>query len=661
MMIEKDVTKGRFSRLVLSIGIFVIFSAGIVHSAEYFVATNGKNTNPGTRKRPFGTIQKAADVACPGDVCYVRTGVYRQNVKLHQSGQSDAVIKFAAYGDEKVVLNGTEIFEGEWTVHKGKIYKSRLPRQCKQLFVDGRMMLEARWPNLDFPDGLWTQDRWAKAGIGSRHGKVVDKDLAKTNIDWTGAIAALNVAHQFFTWTRTVEEHGKGKDTFYYTPDLRNFVEKGDKWISGEIWEDDRYFLFGKLEALDCPGEWFYDKDKEMLYIRMPDDGNPSEHTIEIKRRNYGFEAEGISYVELSGFSFFGCAFGFDNCDYLLIDDCHLQFPSHGRHTMEPGHYEDEIRAHIQGNCNIVRDSGFAYGALTGLYLEGSGNLVDNCVVHDFSWYGSLKHIGIRMLSPWQSGKGPSGPWKHGGPVVRHSTIYNTGGPCIQFKGPDNVIEYNYVHDGMSARFGGSLDGSLIYTAGEDCAGSVVRYNWVHSTQPGTVQSTWGQGIGIRGDGGTRRLTVHHNVVWDCGGAGILVKGDRNTVFNNTVLDIGRPGMPVGSYIMLLAAPKRYGEQNGGRQNENSRVYNNAALTITGNWERDKFPEGPTVSHNYCGRDLGLRDIAGLDFRPAKDSPLVDGAKLLSGASYGYVGDAPDIGAYEHGGVYWRPGANWSD
>ena len=46
-----------------------------------------------------------------------------------------------------------------------------------------------------------------------------------------------------------------------------------------------------------------------------------------------------------------------------------------------------------------------------------------------------------------------------------------------------------------------------------------------------------GLGQGIRGDDMTRGLTVHHNVVWDCGMTGIIVKGGANRIFNNTIFD----------------------------------------------------------------------------------------------------------------------------
>ena len=55
-------------------------------AADYYVATDGRDSNPGSKTHPFRTIQKAADRMQPGDTCYLRAGVYRQTARLNRSG-----------------------------------------------------------------------------------------------------------------------------------------------------------------------------------------------------------------------------------------------------------------------------------------------------------------------------------------------------------------------------------------------------------------------------------------------------------------------------------------------------------------------------------------------------------------------------------------------
>src|SRR5476651_1873017 len=45
-------------------------------SATYYVAVDGKDSNPGTLQLPLATIQKAQSLVNPGDTVYLRGGVY---------------------------------------------------------------------------------------------------------------------------------------------------------------------------------------------------------------------------------------------------------------------------------------------------------------------------------------------------------------------------------------------------------------------------------------------------------------------------------------------------------------------------------------------------------------------------------------------------------
>jgi len=120
----------------------LLASAGIGRTTEYSVSPRGGDSGPGSASRPFQTIQAAADVMKVGDVCIIRAGVYRQTVRVKTSG-----IRFTAAPGEKVTISGANPIESKWSVHKGKIYKTHVKGPIAQLFVDGEMMVEARWPD----------------------------------------------------------------------------------------------------------------------------------------------------------------------------------------------------------------------------------------------------------------------------------------------------------------------------------------------------------------------------------------------------------------------------------------------------------------------------------------------------------------------------------
>lgn len=74
----------------------------------YYVATHGSDKNPGTRTRPWRTIQKAANTATAGSTVYVRKGVYKERIAINVSGTAaDGMVTFQNYPNETAVVDGT--------------------------------------------------------------------------------------------------------------------------------------------------------------------------------------------------------------------------------------------------------------------------------------------------------------------------------------------------------------------------------------------------------------------------------------------------------------------------------------------------------------------------------------------------------------------------
>ncbi|HKI70534.1 MAG TPA: hypothetical protein VKA67_13170, partial [Verrucomicrobiae bacterium] len=53
-----------------------------------------------------------------------------------------------------------------------------------------------------------------------------------------------------------------------------------------------------------------------------------------------------------------------------------------------------------------------------------------------------------------------------------------------------------------------------------------------------------------------------------------------------------------------------------------------------------------------------LRDWTNDDFRLQPNAPAVDAGVIIPGITDGCVGSAPDLGAYESGGLAWKPGVD---
>ncbi|ANS69624.1 pectate lyase, putative [Streptomyces lincolnensis] len=75
------------------------------------VATNGSDSAPGTLTQPLRSVQRAVDLAKPGDTIAVRGGTYAltDNVTITTSGTASQPITLGAYQGERVVIDGERL------------------------------------------------------------------------------------------------------------------------------------------------------------------------------------------------------------------------------------------------------------------------------------------------------------------------------------------------------------------------------------------------------------------------------------------------------------------------------------------------------------------------------------------------------------------------
>jgi len=296
----------------------------------------------------------------------------------------------------------------------------------------------------------------------------------------------------------------------------------------------------------------------------------------------------------------------------------------------------------VTGRENVLKGLYVAYASGTGIYAAGCSNRIDNCIVHDACWYGTINHAGI-SIRPYKCKEALS--------TVRRCTVYNVGNIGISYRGGFNVVESNHVHHtGLACH-----DIAAIHTGSPATAGSVVRYNWVHHSM----------GKAIRGDDQTRGLTVHHNLVWACD-EGIIVKGDHNKVYHNTILGSGEHGVLI---IPTRQEPKKWWTPHPilSVQNTNSLFFNNYCEGIV--YRHKPIPQNHGISHNvtYAGKTPYVDVLVKVgeaalgsgqpDARPRRNATIIDRGRVVTGLTDGYVGDAPDVGAYEYGKPPWRAGA----
>lgn len=91
------------------------------------VATTGSDSADGSAATPYRTINRAADLAQPGDTVVVHGGVYREWVTPRRGGLSDQRrITYTAADGEHVVIKGSERVT-DWEATGGTVWKAEVP------------------------------------------------------------------------------------------------------------------------------------------------------------------------------------------------------------------------------------------------------------------------------------------------------------------------------------------------------------------------------------------------------------------------------------------------------------------------------------------------------------------------------------------------------
>lgn len=84
----------------------------IPQAAAYVVdaaAPAASDANPGTEQKPFRTVQRAADVARPGDTVYVMAGKYDERIKVKSGGTEGKPVAFVARPRHSATVAGFDL------------------------------------------------------------------------------------------------------------------------------------------------------------------------------------------------------------------------------------------------------------------------------------------------------------------------------------------------------------------------------------------------------------------------------------------------------------------------------------------------------------------------------------------------------------------------
>lgn len=81
----------------------------VLPPATLYVATNGNDSNSGRSvDTPLRTLTRAASLVVPGDVVYIRGGIYSIDVNFRESGTATKPIVWSSYPGEWAILDGSD-------------------------------------------------------------------------------------------------------------------------------------------------------------------------------------------------------------------------------------------------------------------------------------------------------------------------------------------------------------------------------------------------------------------------------------------------------------------------------------------------------------------------------------------------------------------------
>jgi len=610
-------------------------SVSPIVAASYFVSTSGSDSSPGTIDRPFQKIQKAADVAVAGDTVFIRGGVYRESVTPKNSGGLNALITYMPYNGETVTVSGADVIDpASWTPYNGSISQAPISWDLgegrNQVFVDGQMMIEARWPNttLDLSRPTLAAiagGSYIDGGTGLSTGTITDPNLpTRPPGYWNSATIHILLGESWWWQTGPVIDSQKAQLSF-------NFFLVGNTLVPRA---QNTYYLSGKPGELDSAGEWFWDSSQGALSLWTPGSDNPQQHVVEAKRRQLAFDLSGRSFISIQGLNIFAATITSNqNSQYLVLDGLTVQYISHS--LWYPGRYpagaelpQTSTGIILRGSNNVLRNSTLAWSAGNGLIVDGNGHRVFNNEIHDVAYGPGQETTAIF------SGYDPSL-----GVLIGWNSIYNTSraGIFVDPFAKGNFIRGRVLHNDIHDFGLQTNDIGGIYTSRSDGKSSEIAYNLFHDGYglllPPNSQ-TYVAGIYL--DGGSSNYQVHHNAVWNTQWALHLNNpSTHNKVYNNTLVGIGSSLLPYGD-----------------NHTEGTEIRNNI---FVGQMRPNLI--GAVLSNNILpNMDPQFVDPASQNFQLKPTSPAIGTGIPIPGITDEFSGAAPDIGAYDHTKPGWKAG-----
>ncbi|MBP3361625.1 MAG: discoidin domain-containing protein [Clostridia bacterium] len=312
-------------RIIQFLLIISIFTAAVPYSAsaekpdirEFFVAVDGNDGNPGTKDRPFASIERAQTAVreinknmSTDIIVYLREGVYCPENTLsfgtEDSGSNGYYVKYMAYENEKVKISGGDKVTG-WEKYNDKIWKASYGdgSYVRQLYVDGKRGRRAQTEKLHHVSELYDEindEAYKNDGLiikDSRFASYRNQEDIQLHFGRGWMSVLLNV--------NEIKKTEKDESLFMmHQPIFDTAASGGHHPMKANV----AVTVENAFEELDTEGEFYYNKNEKTLYYMPRDDEDMKTADIWAARLEVLVEIRGNKSSEkVKNIEFYGIDF----------------------------------------------------------------------------------------------------------------------------------------------------------------------------------------------------------------------------------------------------------------------------------------------------------------------------------------------------------------
>ncbi|MCF0172917.1 MAG: right-handed parallel beta-helix repeat-containing protein [Bacteroidales bacterium] len=328
---------------------------------------------------------------------------------------------------------------------------------------------------------------------------------------WCGESDAFITGYLYFDWRH--EYVGLAScDTVDGVVALRDGTQYG-VGSGGWALAERRFRIFNALSELDREGEWYIDRDRNLLYMMFPE----GCESIYISVSDCPvISLDGARNVTIDGLKIsrnFGSGIVGRSCSDIVITNCEICDICCRGIELE-GCRNRVAGCHIHGiGQTAVHITGGDRPSLT-----RSDSVVEDCDIYDYG----------KIIATYRAGVFADGC----GMTVRHNHIHHAPHMALYYGGNEHLFEFNEVDSVLLE----TADAGALYT-GRDLGsqGTVVRYNYFHDIPAHEDDKIFTKGIYL--DDNDSGEVVEWNILRNVPRALMLGGGRDNVIRNNLVID----------------------------------------------------------------------------------------------------------------------------